>query len=68
MTDPCWSLHRVGKVFFLKPQGHVYKADQNRNLQERSDDSGKRLAGVDSEDGHGNNDMEFKIVGCCGEA
>ena len=54
MTDPGWSFHGIREIFLLKPKRHVDKADQNRNLQERSDDGGKGLARVDPEDGHGN--------------
>jgi hypothetical protein len=54
MADPGWGLHGVGEIFPFKPKGYVDKADQNRDLQERSDNSGKGLAGVDSEDGYSN--------------
>ena len=68
MTDPCRSFHSIRKIFLLKPKGHVDETDQNRNLQERPDDSGKGLARVDPEDGHRNSDGEFEVIRSCREA
>jgi len=43
MTYSGQRFHRIREIFSLKPEGHVDQTDQNRNLQERADDGGKRL-------------------------
>lgn len=54
MADTSGSLHSVREILLLKPEGHVDQADQNRDLQQRADDSGKGLARVNTE--HGDSD------------
>ena len=62
MADTSGSLHSVREILLLKPEGHVDQADQNRDLQQRADDSGKGLARVNAE--YGDSDSQLEIVLC----
>ena len=39
------------------------QVDEDGHLDERADDRGEGLAGVDAEDGHGHGDGKFEVVG-----
>ena len=53
--------HGVWEVFALKPQRRAYQADQHRDFNQRTDDRGKRLAGIDARYRHRYRNRQFKI-------
>lgn len=61
MADPGRSLCREGKILFLKPEGHIYEADQNRHFHKGSDYSGKGLTRVNPENSNGHGNSQFKL-------
>ncbi len=68
MTNPSRGFHRVREIFPLEPKGDVDEADQYGHLQQGTDDSGKGLARVDPEDGHGYRNGKFEVIRCRREA
>jgi len=50
-----------------KPERYVHQAYENRDFNERPDDSGKRLTRSDAKDRHSDCYREFEIVARCSE-
>jgi hypothetical protein len=62
MTYSGRRFHGIREISRLEAERHVDQADQNRDLQKRTDNSGKGLSGVDPKDGDGNGDGKLKII------
>ncbi len=67
MTDAGWRFYRIRKVFTLKPEGDTYKANQNRDLNKRADNSCKGLARINTEYGNGHSNSQLEVIGSCGK-
>ena len=56
-----------GKILLLESEGKIYQGDQHRHLDQRPDDRGKGLTGIDAENGDGHGDGQLEVVGGGGE-
>src|SRR5690606_21566309 len=59
----CWFIGQfLLEVPTLEPESHVDQTDQDRNLDQWTDDSGKGSPGVNTKDSDSNSNRQFKVV------